>query len=55
MKIIKLMFSRFPILLLAFLLQIAGLGVITLKYSQYFVWFWGVSLVLALFVHNILI
>ena len=50
MKIIKLMFSRFPILLLAFLLQIVGLAAIIGWQAQYFVWFWGVSLLFSLLV-----
>lgn len=50
MKLFKLLFSRFPILLFAFLLQIAGLGVVIGHYAQYFIWFWGISQIFALLV-----
>ena len=48
MKMLKLLFSRFPILLCALSLQVAALSLVLLLYRQYFVWFEAASLLLSL-------
>lgn len=48
MKYIKLLFSRTPILLLAIALQLAGLLFVLFRYSEYFIWFELVSIILGL-------
>ena len=48
MKTLKLIFSRFPILLLALSLQVVALSLVLLFYRQYFVWFEAASLLVSL-------
>ena len=50
MKFLKLLFSRTPILILALALQLAGLLFVLLRYSEYFIWFEFVSILLGLLV-----
>ena len=48
MKFLKLLFSKTPILLLALLLQLSVLVLVLVYYSEYFIWFEGVSILLGL-------
>lgn len=50
MKFFKLIFSRTPIILLALSLQLAGLLFVLVRYSEYFIWFEGASIILGLFI-----
>ena len=48
MRLVKILFSRFPILVLAVLVQIAALAVVLSYYAQYFVWLEIVGGIMAL-------
>ena len=50
MRYVKLLFSRLPILLLALALQLSGLLFVLIRYSEYFIWFESVSIILGLLV-----
>lgn len=50
MKTLKLIFSRFPLLLLSLSLQVAALSLVLLLYRQYFVWFEAAGILLSLLV-----
>lgn len=55
MKMLKMLFSRFPILVLAIVIQAAALGVALTYYAEYFFWLETAGLVVALavFLHMI--
>ena len=50
MKFLKLLFSKTPILLAALFLQLAMLVFVLVRYSEYFVWFEAISIVLGLLI-----
>ena len=50
MKFLKLLFSKTPILLAALSLQLAMLVFVLVRYSEYFVWFEAISIVLGLLI-----